>query len=291
MNTLLKPEVLNSIAQLELTARLIAEGYMSGSSRSQSVGPAQVFSQYRNYEAGDDLRQLDWKMYARSERYFIKQSDIESNITVKFMLDATASMNYSEDGISKLQYAKILIASLGWLARKQGDALGFYAVNGRSVSTLPPRFEQQHFMRFLATLIDVGGADRWANASLLYDHHGKELIIFFTDLYDEDRDLQHFIGRLKTNRNEVVVFQLIGKKELDLSFGGTVTFKDLETGRLLEVDTVSEQQRYKVAMNDWISSSRKWMLEKQIYFYPVTMDQATATVLRDFLNVRKKLIR
>src|ERR1700712_740501 len=108
--TLLRPEVLNTVSGLELTAKIIAEGFMMGSSRSQSVGAGQVFSQYRNYEAGDDLRQLDWKMYARSERYFIKQSDIETNITVKFMLDATRSMSYEENGISKFLYAKVLIA-------------------------------------------------------------------------------------------------------------------------------------------------------------------------------------
>src|SRR6187455_2555897 len=104
---LLKPEILNTVNGLELVARIIVEGFMSGSNQSQSIGSGQEFSQYRNYEPGDDLRQLDWKMYARSERYYIKQAEIETNITVKFMIDASNSMSYSEDKLSKLQYAKV----------------------------------------------------------------------------------------------------------------------------------------------------------------------------------------
>src|SRR3954470_14606197 len=99
---LLKPEVLNSVNGLELVARIVVEGFMSGSNQSQTIGSGQEFSQYRNYEPGDDLRQLDWKMYARSERYYIKQADVETNITVRFMIDASRSMAYEEGGISKM---------------------------------------------------------------------------------------------------------------------------------------------------------------------------------------------
>src|SRR5688500_13223707 len=111
-NDLLKPEILNSISGLELIARIIVEGFMSGSNKSQTIGAGQEFSQYRSYEPGDDLRQLDWKMYARSERYFIKQAEIETNITVKLIADASHSMSYSEDKLSKPQYAKVLTAAL-----------------------------------------------------------------------------------------------------------------------------------------------------------------------------------
>src|SRR6187549_2340961 len=116
---LLKPSLLNSINGLELIARVIVEGFMSGSNKSQSVGAGQEFSQYRSYQPGDDLRQLDWKMFARSERYYIKEAEIETNITVKFMLDASRSMAYEEEGVSKFQYAKVMIAALAYLTRKQ----------------------------------------------------------------------------------------------------------------------------------------------------------------------------
>ena len=135
---LLKPEVLNSVTGLELIARIIVEGFMTGSNKSQAVGSGQEFSQYRSYEPGDDLRQLDWKMYARSERYFIKQAEIETNITVKFMIDASHSMAYTEDGFSKLQYAKVLTAALAFLARKQSDTFGLFTVNNKQIHSVHP---------------------------------------------------------------------------------------------------------------------------------------------------------
>ncbi len=114
IRSLLKPEVINTVNGLELIARVIVEGFMSGSNKSQSVGAGQEFSQYRSYEPGDDLRMLDWKMYARSGRYYIRQADIETNITVKFMLDASHSMTYTEGGLNKFQYAKVMIAALAY---------------------------------------------------------------------------------------------------------------------------------------------------------------------------------
>ena len=158
---LLNPTILNSITGLELVARAIVEGFMSGSNKSQSIGSGQEFSQYKNYQPGDDLRQLDWKMFARSERYFIKEAEIETNITVKFMLDASRSMSYSEDTISKLQFAKVMIAALAFLARKQGDTFGLFSVNDQQIQSVLPRFEQQQFIRLLTTLININSKGNW----------------------------------------------------------------------------------------------------------------------------------
>ena len=229
---LLNPTVLNTVSGLELIARVIVEGFMSGSNKSQSVGSGQEFSQYRNYLPGDDLRQLDWKMFARSGRYYIKEAEIETNITVKFMLDASRSMAYAEEGMSKLQFAKVMMAALAYLVRKQSDTFGLFAVNDKQIKALLPRFEQQQFMRFLLELISIESEGKWENSGSeeqLFDHHGKEMIVFFTDMYDADGDLLRFISRLKTSRNEVVIFHLMGKLEQELDYEGSLTFEDLET--------------------------------------------------------------
>jgi uncharacterized protein (DUF58 family) len=289
---LLKPEIINQVDGLELVARIIVEGFMSGSNRSQSIGAGQEFSQYRGYEPGDDLRQLDWKMYARSERYFIKQAEIETNITVKFIVDASHSMSYTEDGMSKLNYAKIIIASLAYLARKQSDTFGLYIVNEQKVSMVTPRFEQQQFMRFINALVNVKSAGSWNRGSdmeQLFDHHGKEMIIFLTDLYDEGGDLLHFISRLKTSRNEVIVFHLLGKKEKELSYEGSYTFQDLETKTRRKVDTISQQKKYEQRIESWLKQSRLWMLEKGINYHLAFLSDPVEKVLRDFLKIRKSL--
>lgn len=291
---LLTPSALNTVSGLELIARVIVEGFMSGSNKSQSVGSGQEFSQYRNYQPGDDLRQLDWKMFARSERYYIKEAEIETNITVKFMLDASRSMAYAEGELSKLQYAKVLMAALAFLARKQSDTFGLFVVNDQQIKTLLPRFEQQQFMRFLLELINIQSDGKWENSGReeqLFDHHGKEMIVFFTDMYDAEGDLLRFISRLKTSRNEVVIFHLMGKQEQELEYEGSLTFEDLETKVRTKVNTVLQKKEYATRVANWIQDTRMWMLEKDISYHVVTLQQGAENVLRDFLVTRKRLAR
>lgn len=291
---LLNPSVLHTVSGLELVARIIVEGFMSGSNKSQSVGAGQEFSQYRSYQPGDDLRQLDWKMFARTERYYIKEAEIETNITVKFMLDASKSMAYMENGVSKMQYAKVMIAALAYLARKQSDTFGLFAVNDQQIKSVLPRFEQQQFLRFLNELIQVKSEGVWEKGhsiEQLFDHHGKEMIIFVTDLYDETRDIHQFISRLKTSRNEVIVFHLLGKTESTFNYQGSFTFEDLETGARTKADSFSEQKAYQQRMQEWLAESRAWMLEKQINYNLVYLDQPIELVLQNFLAVRKRLAR
>jgi uncharacterized protein (DUF58 family) len=279
---------------MELIARIVVEGFMSGSNKSQSIGAGQEFSHYRNYEPGDDIRQLDWKTYARSERYYIKQAEIETNITVKFMLDASQSMAYDEGKLTKLQYAKILTATLAYLARKQSDTFALYAVNEQRIHIVQPRFEQQQFVRFLNTLIDVksgGGWGKGAEIEHLFDRHGKEMIIFMTDLYDEGNDLLNFISRLKIPRNEVIVFHIMGDHEMKLDFEGSYTFQDLETKATRKVDTTELQTKYVERVTEWIRQSRLWMYEKQISYHLIRISDPFEKSLRDFLRIRKSMVR
>lgn len=294
LNDLLKPELLNTVNGLELVARIIVEGFMSGSNRSQSIGIGYEFSQYRSYEPGDDLRLLDWKMYARSERYYIKQSEIETNITVKFIIDASRSMEYREDGLTKLGYAKVMTAALGYLARKQSDTYGLYTINNKQVRSVEPRFEQQQFMRFLNELVNVKSEGRWAGdkeVESVQRHVGKEIIIFITDLYDQDKDILKFVGNLKTKRNEVVVFHVMGRNEARMEHEGVFTFEDLETGERRKVDTLAQRKGYTTRVDSWLQQVRIWMLEKHINYNLVFLDEAVESVLFHFLNARKRLFR
>lgn len=296
MNTqlkeLFKPEIINTVNGLELIARIIVEGFMSGSNRSQSIGIGQEFSQYRGYEPGDDLRLLDWKMYARSERYFVKLSEIETNITIKFIVDASHSMSYSENNISKLHYAKIMVAALGYLARKQSDAIGLYGVNDKHLEVVQPRFENQQFMRFVIALVNLRSEGNWGQKTEpLIDHTGKEMIVFVTDFYDQDKDLISFISRLKTSRNEVIVFHLMGKDERELSFEGAYTFEDLESRVRVKVDTAVKQKEYKTLVNRWIEETRSLLLEKNISYSLISLDEPVENTLRNFLKSRKALLR
>ncbi len=226
--------------------------------------------------------------------YYIKQAEIETNITVKFILDASHSMAYSEKGISKLQYAKVLTAALAYLARKQSDTFGLFAVNDKNIHAVQPRFEQQQFMRFLHALVELKSEGKWNNATgieSIFDRHGKEMLIFFSDLYDNDSDLLRFISSLKTARNEVIVFQIMGEDEMNLNYNGSYTFEDLESREHIKADTALQQKQYVDRIQEWIRHSRRWMLEKQISYQLVLMNERFEKVLRDFLKVRKTLMR
>lgn len=293
IRNLLKPAIINTMNGLELIARIVVEGFISGSNKSQAIGFGQEFSQYRNYEPGDDLRQLDWKMYARSERYFIKQAEIETNITVKFMLDASHSMAYEENDVSKFQYAKVMISALAYLARKQGDTFGLFIVNDKRITTLQPRYEHQQFMRFLHELVEAKPESTWnKNDGLerLFDHHGKEMIVFITDLYDDAQDIQQFIYRLKTRRNEVIVFHVLGENELHLNVKGSFTFQDLESGEHIKVDTVTARQAYTQRISEWMANSKAALLEKNILYHAINMNEPVDQALRNFLKVRQSLL-
>ncbi|HLT75579.1 MAG TPA: DUF58 domain-containing protein [Ohtaekwangia sp.] len=292
IKSLLNPELLSSLNGMELIARIIVEGFMSGSNKSMSIGFGQEFAQYRGYEPGDDLRQLDWKMYARSERYFVKQSEIETNITVKLVLDASKSMAYAES-LSKFDYTKILAAAIAYLARKQGDAYGISIVNGNQFTHVHPRFEHQHFIRVLSALVDASVNGVWRNSPELenaIDHHRKEMILLFSDLYDDDGELLRFIRQLKTKRNEVIVFHIMGRNERTLETGGNFTFEDLETGSTRRINVAAVRDTYREKIETWIVATRNSFLERDIHYFLADMSSPVDEVLRSFIQVRKNLM-
>jgi uncharacterized protein (DUF58 family) len=187
-----------------------------------------------------------------------------------------------------------MTAALAYLARKQSDTFGLYAVNDKNIKVVQPRFEQQQFIRFLNELVQLKSEGTWDNkggVEQLFDHHGKEMIIFMTDLYDEAEDLQKFISRLKTPRNEVLVFHLMGNHETEFDFNGSFTFEDLETGVRTKADTITQQAEYSNRVKEWLQFSRGWMLEKQINYSLLYINEPIETTLRNFLTVRKSLIR
>lgn len=290
---LLKPEIINTVNGLELVARMIAEGFMSGTNLSKSIGIGQEFSQYRNYQPGDDLRLLDWKIFARSERYFIRQAEVETNITVKFVVDGSRSMEYREESYTKFQYARVIVAALAYLARKQGDTFGLYFTGGSNSTNIEPRFEQQQFLRLLNALVQAepeGSFAAFDQHEHFFPGNSKEIVFFISDLYDTDAGLVKLVSRLKSRRNEVIVLHLMGETELNLSMVGSFTFEDLESGERLKVDSVEQRKKYQDKMNIWLQSVREQFLEKDIYYYLMRMNDPAEGQIRNFIRIRNSLL-
>lgn len=291
---LLKPEILQTIKGLELIARVVVDGYLSGLNHSTRVGSGMEFSQYRSYEPGDDLRLLDWKMLARSGRYYIKQSEIETNISVKFIIDASKSLQHEEDGLSKIDFIRVMVASLAYLAQHQGDAIGLFALNERNFYSVYPRVERSHFNRFLHQLIDINAEGKWPanpqSTEKLHDRSHKELIFVFSDMYQHEGELSSFINRLKTKRNEVVVFHIVSPKEKTLDYGGSVTFEDLETHQKMKVDTSEVRKIYQSRFSVYLEELRNQMFENGIGYEVFETNQPLGEALQVYFQKRKMLM-
>ncbi len=292
--SLLVPEVLNEVTGLELIARVIVEGYMSGMHASRKTGAGLEFSQYRGYQPGDDLRLLDWKMLARSGRYYIKQSEIETNVVLKVVMDASNSMKYEEEGTSKWHMARILAASLAYLASRQRDDIGLYVLNDQEVQSLHVKEDARQLQRFLQRLIDIEVTGKWpakADPGIMHSRDQKEMIVFISDFLQAENEVIHTLEQLKTNYNEVVACCLIGKKEEALDFDGNVVFEDLETGRRMEVKPKAVREQYMDARKKYQASIMHDMETKGITWLPFYLDENPGVVLATYLKQRNNLIR
>lgn len=289
---LLKPDVMNSVSGLSLISRVIVDGYLSGLNRSRRVGSGQEFSQYRGYEPGDDLRLLDWKMLARSGRYYIKQSEIDTHITVKFIVDASKSMLHQEGKISKMEFANVLVASLAHLAQTQGDAVGLLTVNDQKLEALQPAIGKQHFNRFLYQLLQLRNQGAWPKhlaSEKLHNRSHKELIFFITDFYENDEEITKMVKQLKTSRNEVAVLHLLGKDELNFDYKGQVIFEDLETGTKIKVNAKEAKAQYLETLTQSMTDTKDELLANGIGYELFTLDRHIGEALQLFLKKRNNL--
>lgn len=291
---LLQAKIINSVSGLALISRVIVDGYLSGLNRSRRVGSGLEFSQYRGYEPGDDLRLLDWKMLARSGRYYLKQSEVETHIAVKFIVDASKSMRHTEDGLSKMDYAKVVVASLAYLAQNQGDEVGLFALNDKHLQSLYGTVKKQHYKRLLLELTKIHSEGKWPTDLMatqkLHDRSHKELVFFVTDMYQYDDELTAFIKRLKTVRNEVVVLQIMGSQELEFDYQGYVIFEDLETGTKVKVETKAAKKKYLNAIEAMIAQVKNDLLSEGISYELFKLNDKLEEVLHLFLKRRNKLM-
>jgi len=293
MRTLLDPKVLMAIKDLSLSAKMTIDGFMNGINKSTVKGPGLEFSQYRSYQPGDDLRALDWKMFARSDRYYIRESEVETNIAVRLLIDASASMNHNDGDFTKIDYAKYLGASLAYLANLQGDAIGLYVLKSSGIFAMTPKQDYQHLARLFYQLEQIHPDGKFTKPihykELFAGSQKRELLIFVTDLYQTDNEMINLLDTLNTLRHEIVIFHVLSRNELDLDFKGYTTFEDLETGETIQIDQTKARIDYKNKLSAYLEETRIQMLDRRIFYRTICTDEALDQVLRDFLKQRSKL--
>ncbi|MDJ1468100.1 DUF58 domain-containing protein [Xanthocytophaga flava] len=278
------PEELRSLKGLEWLARKVAHEAISGLHGGVRLGQGTDFSQYRTYMPGDDLRRIDWKIFGRTDRLYLKESELESRTRWYGLLDASSSMIYEENGMSKWQYAKILWAAIAFIARQQGDADGLALINDQQVLHLPPKAGMENAR--MQMLFQADSKGKWPEKIQLPLQQGgfQHKFILITDLYEHTDELGAFIRSLLPARNEVMVFHLMGKKELNLDFSGVTVFEDAETGQQVQTDPNRIRSQYEKQATEFIRSSRDQILKWGANYYLCTIEDSPVSALRAFLK-------
>src|SRR5690606_2648806 len=231
MNRFVTARTLALVRDLELAARIAVDGTMLGRHTSRRAGAGLEFSQYRSYQPGDDPRRIDWKLLGRSDRYFVREAEAETSLTVRLLLDATGSMAHEEDGVTKLDYARFLTAALALLAHRQGDAVGLYLLGSGDVTPYLPRREPQHLHRLLHALEGVtpaGGWPEWNRLErALAPGTARGITVLIGDLHERADEIRAAARRLAGARHDVVCFQILGERERAFAYTGAVTLEEL----------------------------------------------------------------
>jgi len=284
-----------TIRNLQLLAKAVVKSYKNGHQHSKMLGAGMEFSQYRSYQAGDDLRLLDWKLAARSQRFYVKQSETTKNMRVRFVLDASNSMNFAESAVSKLSYARFLIAILAYLAHQQGDEISVSAYDGEGLSEVVLKNRQQHLEKLFHFLEKIVAKGSWKNdekVKHLFSQktRKKELIIFLSDCYEKENEIFETLRQFQQQRHEVIVFHLVGKKEQTLDFEGIQVFEDLETKKRMAIHTKKARKQYVENLKNREVELKKSLQERQIFYQKADISQPFDVLLQSFIKRRNRLM-
>jgi uncharacterized protein (DUF58 family) len=304
---LLDPRLLAATRGLRLAAMQIVAGVLPGVQASRQPGLSREFSQYRAYLPGDEPRHIDWKLFARSDRYYLRESEIQTAVTLRIVLDATESMRHEDStgpgaGIRKFDCARMLAAAFAFLAQRQGDPVGLHAISGGAVASVQPGQRRQPFERIVHALERLEPTGRWPeNARELMsavasrsssvpipDGTTRELVIVLTDGFEHGGEIRDALEALRTRQHEVVFVHLLGRDELDFPFSGPVRFEEWETGATFETDASAARAMWLENMEAALAEFRRGWDSKRFDYVQVRTDEPLDRALRAYLLRRMK---
>lgn len=290
----LNPQTISKINNLDLRARLVVEGFMVGLHKSPYHGFSVEFSQHRPYMQGDNLRSVDWRVFGKTEKYFIKQYEEETNLRSYIVLDSSKSMSYSSDkNISKLNYASTLVAALSYLMIKQQDAVSLTIYSDKVSTYLPPKASNSYLQQILKELSLVEASSKTNTADALnkvaekIKRRGLVIIIsdFFDDVEKTIKALKHFAHQ----KNEVIIFQILDPMERSFGFGKDAIFKDLETEEELTTQPYQIQKAYQQAMSEFTDRIKHECLNSNFDYNLLDTSTPFDKALFSYIQKRSKL--
>jgi uncharacterized protein (DUF58 family) len=289
---LVDPSFFSGLESIELRARAIVEGFLHGLHRSPYVGFSVEFSSHREYVPGDDPRHVNWKVFARQRRLYVKEYDAETNMNVYLLLDVSGSMECANTGRSKLEYGASLAAALAHLALKQHDAVGLTLFADSVISHLAPRAKPHQLDDILQAIVlnrarPASDASRALHqAAELADRRG--LVVIISDLFDDTAAIVSGLEHLRFKNHEVLIFHVLDPWERDLPLEGNVRFRDLETGEQLLTQAEDIQAGYRRAVREWREALETECRNRAVDRVEMTTDDPLDEILLDYLVKRAK---
>ncbi|MEC8972726.1 MAG: DUF58 domain-containing protein [Verrucomicrobiota bacterium] len=275
-----------------LLARFPMEGSVSGHHRSPHRGSSVEFAEYRNYVPGDDIRRLDWRVFARTDRYYLKEFEAETNLRCYLVLDCSGSMGFAGEHGSRLDYAKRLAATLSYLVINQGDAAGLMHVTDKSTPEIPPRRNASH----LQVILDALGQARPTGGTRLVPMlhelaekaHRRALVVILSDCFCDGAELRDALQHLRYQKHDLALFHLLDPLELAFEFDRPVRFVDMEGSQSIVTEPATVRTEYQAQLRRFLSRLRDDCHEFNADYRRVTLDQPYDQVLADFLAERAR---
>lgn len=284
------PHVVAQLSALPLMARSPMLGNVSGRHTSPHRGASVEFAEYRKYVPGDDLRRLDWRAYGRSDRFYIKEFEADTNLRLMLVLDSSGSMGVDSVGGSKLDYARRLAGTLGYLAIQQGDAVGLASVAEKVVQNIPARRSPSHLYALLDQLELVSASGTSQLPAVLHEIaetvRQRALVIILSDFFIDTAELRESFEHLRFRKHDVSAFHLLDPVEINFDLHRPTRFLDTEGGTAIFADPVEIADRYRKAINDYLVEIRRLCLETAVDYRRVELNQTYDVALRNFLMDR-----
>jgi len=290
----LRPEVVAQIANMELRARLVVEGFITGLHRSPYHGFSVEFTEHRPYMPGDEFKHIDWKALAKTGRYYIKQFEEETNLKSLIILDASKSMSYGSEGqLRKVQYASYVAAALAYLMVEQRDAVGL-AIYDEAVRTyLPPRGTRPYLRQLLVQLEQMKTGNRTNTAAVLHQVaeriKRRGLVVILSDLLDDPQQVLTSFKHFRHKGNEVIVMQVLDPMERSFAFGGDAIFRDMETGEELSTQPWHIQGAYRSAFRKFLERYQRECRDNNIDYVQLDTSTPFDKALMEYLTKRRLL--
>jgi uncharacterized protein (DUF58 family) len=287
------PVVLARIGNLELVARAVVDGFINGIHRSPYFGASVDFAEHRGYVPGDDIRRVDWRLYARTDRYYIKEYEADSNSNFSVILDVSKSMGFGSGGVTKLEYGKILAGCLTYLVHRQRDRVGFLAFDNDIVEHVPPSAKHMDVvLHVLDRLTPKGAGSLRAPLHKMAEHFGRRgLVILISDLYEEPDAVIEAIGPLRFRGSDIAVFHLLDPAELDFSFRDPSAFEDLESGEQIPIVPDALADQYKELVLAHVNALRERFSANRIDYTLLNTSAPLDHALFSYLSTRERLSR